>query len=82
MTIHAKLMADIDAFLKRTGMPQTTFGSASPFKNPHIVRRLRIGQSITVQRVDALYAWMREYEGNGQRRKPRQKGKRAENRAA
>lgn len=61
MSIHDKLVSDIDAFLLRHGMFPTTFGVLS-LGNKHTVRRLRGGMGISSHRIARLYAFMADYD--------------------
>jgi hypothetical protein len=53
-----QLASEIDAFLERTGMPQSAFGWAS-LGDPNLVRSLKAGRELkfrTLQRVKRFIA--------------------------
>lgn len=58
MSARDALLAEIDAFLARTGMPDTRFGRAA-LNDPHFLRRLRSGGDTTLTTADRLRAFMR-----------------------
>lgn len=55
------LIDEIDAFIARTGMAPSTLGRRV-FGNPHVVRRIRSGENITVRTIDKLRAFMATYQ--------------------
>lgn len=49
----AQLLSEIESFLEKTGMPPTTFGLEA-VKDGHLVRWLRAGKGITLDRADRI----------------------------
>jgi len=49
----AQLLSEIEGFLEKTGMPPTTFGLEA-VKDGHLVRWLRAGKGITLDRADKI----------------------------
>ena len=76
MTEHEKLVAEIERFLKRTGMSPSRF-SADAVGQRSLMIRLRRGEGVTLATVDRLRKFMREYNV---KKKP--SGKRLEYRAS
>ena len=60
MTTREKLVAEIEAFLKRHSVSATRFGELS-VNDTKLVFELRDGSDITTARMDKIRAWMREY---------------------
>ena len=52
-----QLLSEIEAFLKRTGMPATNFGLEA-VNDGHLVKRLRAGKGLTLSRVDRIREFM------------------------
>ena len=57
MTLHDKLMAEIEAYLKRTGMSARAFGVAVR-GDPPLVYRLRKGHGMHVSTVERIRAYI------------------------
>jgi predicted transcriptional regulator len=57
MTPSEKFLAQIEAFLARTGMPATTFGKAV-LKDPSFVFDLRRGRKPTLDICDKILKYM------------------------
>lgn len=56
------LLKDIESFLRRHDMPDTTFGLRA-VNDGKLVQRLRDGKSgITIRKFDRIHAFMRDYE--------------------
>ncbi len=64
MTDSAKLLAEIDGFLARSGMAETTFG-AKAANNSKLVGRLRSGGSVSLETAARIREFMAR--GNSQR---------------
>ena len=64
MTQCLPILADIDAYLARTGMKPTTFGR-SVVNDPHLVARLRNGGDITMSTAAKIEAFMSASENRG-----------------
>lgn len=65
-----KLLAEIETFLRRTGMHETTFNKRAGSSH-NFIRRLRSGASCTLATADAVRLFMRTYRappGGGRRR--------------
>jgi len=62
MDATAPLIEEIDAFLGRTGMADTTFGQKA-VRDWRLLERLRRGGSVTLKTAHKLREFMREYEG-------------------
>ena len=62
------LLAEIEAFLARSGLTPTKFGIAA-VNDGHLVANLRRGHSITLKTADKVRAYMRE-QRDGDRGKP------------
>ena len=62
------LLAEIEAFLARSGLTPTKFGIAA-VNDGHLVANLRQGHSITLKTADKVRAYMRE-QCDGDRDKP------------
>lgn len=58
-TSKDKLLADVDFFVKETGIKETTLGRAA-VQDSRIVERLHGDGTITLKKMDDLYAWMNE----------------------
>lgn len=52
-----QLISEIDAFLARTGMAPTALGRAS-IGDPHLVRNLRSGRTVTLKSADKVRRFM------------------------
>lgn len=57
MTLRETLLRDIDRFLKRTGMAETTFGQAA-LNDPALVRTIRAGRAPGADTIDAIHKYM------------------------
>ena len=71
MITRHQIMHDVEAFLARTGMHQTTFGmrSVGDFK---LVTRLRNGKDIMLSRLEKMYRFMAAYDASEKaKKKPR-----------
>lgn len=68
MSTHAELLAEIETFLDRTGIAPTTFGLRS-VGDAKLVADLRKGADVTTRRMDRVRAYMRDYRGNGAKRR-------------
>jgi hypothetical protein len=71
------LLADVERFLKRSGMPATNFG-VEVMKDRHLVRRLRRGAKVTLPTADRIHAFIKEWR----MRNPRPNKRAEEARAA
>ena len=71
MSTAERLLADIEAFLKRTGMPATEMG-LRVLKDGHFVHRLRQGRDITTRTLDRVRDFMADYEAKS-RKTPKQR---------
>ncbi len=61
MSSTKKLLADIEAFLAKTGMSETEFNrTAAP--DHHFIRRLRSGKSCTLATADSVRLFMATYK--------------------
>ena len=58
-----ELLAEIEAFLARTGMGPTQFGKLID-NNTNVVKRLRAGKSITTDTADKIRDFIRNYESS------------------
>lgn len=58
--IQTDLLHRVEAFLKRTGMPPSTFGRNAA-RASSFVYRLRDGANITTETIDRVLTYMREY---------------------
>lgn len=61
MTSREKLLQEIEAFLVRTGMTQTSFGRDS-IRDPAIVADIRKGKNPRLDTADKLRAFMASWE--------------------
>lgn len=59
-TLREKLLAEIEAFLRKTGISKTRFGAES-VGNDRIVEQLRAGTNPRTDTVDAMREYMREH---------------------
>ncbi|MFO1081900.1 MAG: hypothetical protein U1E23_14875 [Reyranellaceae bacterium] len=57
MSIISDLLAEVEGFLTKTGMPPTTFGK-NAVRDGKFVARLRAGKGITVATVDRVRAYI------------------------
>lgn len=60
MSTRDKLLSEIEAYLARTGMAPTTFGSAV-MNDKAFVLRLRKGKGVHADTVDHVRAWMADH---------------------
>lgn len=68
MSSTKKLLADIEAFLAKTGMSETEFNrTAAP--DHHFIRRLRSGKSCTLATADAVRLFMATHKSRARRRR-------------
>lgn len=68
MNSTAKLLAEIEAFLAKTGMSETEFNTtAAP--DHHFIRRLRSGKSCTLTTADAVRLFMATYKARARTRR-------------
>lgn len=54
------LVAEVDDFLERNRIPETTFGRLV-MKDPHFVRDLRAGRDLKMSTVERVRTFMAEY---------------------
>lgn len=59
MSLTAKLLADIEAFLAEADMAETTFGLRA-LRDGKFVSRLRSGAGITIKTLDRVNAYIAE----------------------
>ncbi|MBC6444604.1 MAG: hypothetical protein GDA50_04120 [Alphaproteobacteria bacterium GM202ARS2] len=62
MRSRNKLLADIEAFLRKTGMTPTAFGKQA-VGDRDLVFTLREGRSLTLDLADRVIDFMAEYQG-------------------
>lgn len=67
MSIKAKLLSDCETFIEESGIGATDFGRAA-CAYPNLMTRLRRGDGITVDKADEVYAYMKKWRCNAQRR--------------
>jgi hypothetical protein len=60
MDTQTELIAEIEAFVSRTGLAETTLGGRA-VKDSRFVSRLREGRNVGIKSVESLRAFMREY---------------------
>lgn len=60
LDIHSSLVADIDAFLERSGMSQSYFGKVST-GNSEVVARLKVGRTITGRTEQKIREFIKEH---------------------
>ncbi len=78
MSMTEQFKAEIEQFLRLTGIPVSTFGERS-CGDKNIVKKLRAGHSITLRQADRIKLFMAGYtgplprraRGNGKRNEPR-----------
>lgn len=63
MTHAEKFLAEIDAFLERTGTSATAFGKGA-VNDPNLVGDLRAGRMPNLGLVERVHAFMRSQEAN------------------
>ena len=61
---HPELLAEIEAFLGRTGMGESYFGKVA-VSNSELVKRLRCGGKVWPDTVNALRSFMAERSTDG-----------------
>ena len=59
MSIQTDLMAEIDAFLRSSGMPETTFG-LNAMNDGSMVSRIRNGRNVTIGTVERIRRYIAE----------------------
>lgn len=70
MTLHEEIVAEIDAFLARTGMAPSRFGHEA-IGDKALVMRLKRGRQLRTDTIEALRLYMHTYRpprkaaGNG-----------------
>ena len=69
MTETARLLADIEAFLVRTGMRASMLGHKCGANDGKVVDRLRNGRTVTIDTAAAVRAFIDDYEGRPRRRR-------------
>ena len=71
-TLEEYLRSRVNAFLDSTGISPTRFGRMA-VGDPHLVRRIERGRSLTLRTADRVLAFIRDYAGNsgGARDPPR-----------
>lgn len=57
MTIHENLLADVEAFLKLSGMPESTFGRGAT-GHWGLVTRIRRGDDLRISTVERVRAFI------------------------
>lgn len=62
MSMTEQFKAEIEQFLRLTGMPHSTFGQRA-CGDKNIVKKLRAGTSITLRQADRIKDFMRTYSG-------------------
>lgn len=62
MSMTEQFKAEIEQFLRLTGMPHSTFGHRA-CGDKNIVRKLRAGTSITLRQADRIKTFMQSYSG-------------------
>lgn len=67
MSTAQKLLADVERFLEKTGMPATTFGLRVA-NDGHLVRDLRSGRDIRASQIDRIRDYMSGYDSAPERR--------------
>ena len=65
MTQSEAFLADVEAFLERSGMKPTNFGKEA-VKDPNFVWDLRSGRLPTLGVVDRVYAFMASHDATRQ----------------
>jgi hypothetical protein len=68
MSANQQLLAEIDAFLHATGMPETQFGQKA-CGNWLLMERLRGGGSVTLKTADRIRTFMSENRPARERRR-------------
>ena len=63
MTSQELFLAEIEAFLSRTGMAHTTFG-LQVLRDGKFVSRLRGGGKVTLETADRVRAWIATRESD------------------
>ena len=63
MTASQELLEEIENFLERTGLAQTTFGKLA-CNDAHLVRRLRAGNTVNLETYVKIKKYMESYEEN------------------
>ena len=71
MNETAQLLAEIEAFLERTGMAATTFGQKI-LRNSKLLDRLRAGGTVTLETAEIIRRFMHEHDDR--LFKPRKRG--------
>ena len=61
MSEHDRLVSEIERFLRRTGMTPTRFGIES-VGDRAFMTRLKAGKGVTLDRVDKVRAFMRNFD--------------------
>jgi len=69
-TLTEQLNTEIDAFLTRTGMAPSMFGLKS-CGDKHVVRRLRMGRSVTLRTADHIRKFMQDYSPASGKQRPK-----------
>lgn len=64
----ADLLRQVEAFLKRTGMPHTRFGR-EVMKDGALVQHLREGRSLSLKNVNKVLGFMAAYRAEPKRAK-------------
>lgn len=59
---RAILLAEIEAFLKRTGMAETAFGRRCK-ADATLLRRMKAGRDVTLDTADQIRAFMARHDG-------------------
>lgn len=67
MNTRDQFLKEIEQFLRRTGMTDTSFGLATMNDGKFVVR-LRAGHDARLGTYDRVRAYMKNYAGNGRRR--------------
>ena len=61
-TLEEYVRSRIVAFLESTGISPTRFGRMA-VGDPHLVRRIEAGRSLTLRRADRILAFIADYAG-------------------
>lgn len=70
MSTNQQLLAEIQSFLKRTGMAETTFGQKAT-NNWRLVERLQAGRSVTTAAADRIRAFIADNSSSEEKSRKR-----------
>lgn len=73
MTMLSDFLSEIDAFIERRGIKETTFGRLA-VNDGKFVGRLRAGKGVTLDLVERVRAYMRDHSPDTEVSVPRQSG--------